>query len=215
MSERGDHVADELVGFALGTLDGPGAAGVRAHLAACASCRRELEELAAAIDDVVGAAPEVEPPVGFESRALGRMAVPVGGVTPGGGRRRRRNVAAAAALLLFAAAGVALLTLGGDGARSRTAALVTEDGRSVGTVTVDDVGGRPAVVVAVVDAPEGAAYTCRVAMADGRVVAVGPWRPQRGTGAWVVPLEQSQPADVASVELVATGTGDTWSAATL
>jgi hypothetical protein len=61
--------------LALGIADGEQRAGALEHLAACAECRRELEELSAVVDDLIALAPRREPPAGFEGRVLERLSV--------------------------------------------------------------------------------------------------------------------------------------------
>jgi hypothetical protein len=41
-----------------------------AHLAGCAACRRELDDAAVAVDELLLLAPEQEPPAGFDARVL-------------------------------------------------------------------------------------------------------------------------------------------------
>ena len=59
------EAAAELV---LGTLDGERRAATAAHLATCAACRSEVEDLTRVTDALWLVAPEAEPPAGFESR---------------------------------------------------------------------------------------------------------------------------------------------------
>ena len=75
---------------------------------------------------------------------------------------------------------------------------------------VSDVDGDRVMVVAIVEAPPGVSYTCRLRLADGSVVDSHPWQP--GAGAWIVPLPGA--ADVTDVDLVVTGTDHVWSSAT-
>nr|MDQ3641745.1 hypothetical protein [Actinomycetota bacterium] len=78
-----EDVAAEL---ALGTVAGAERAAALDHLAGCASCRNLVDQLARAADSLLLLAPEAEPPPGFESRVLSRIA-PV--ARPRRGRRRR------------------------------------------------------------------------------------------------------------------------------
>jgi hypothetical protein len=87
MVERRDcaDLADVLAEVATGAASGPDRARVLAHLSGCDACRRELEELTAVADEVLLAAPEHEPPAGFESAVLARIGVLAAGA---GGERR-------------------------------------------------------------------------------------------------------------------------------
>jgi hypothetical protein len=69
------HYVAELSDLAMGVLDGRERAVVLDHVASCASCAAELEQLTAVADSLVHLAAEVEPPAGFESRVLERLQV--------------------------------------------------------------------------------------------------------------------------------------------
>ena len=85
MRERGcEAYADELAELALGVLTGRERARVLSHVESCPRCAEELEQLSRAADTVVQAAPEMEPPMGFEVRLFERMGV-------ADVRRRRRR----------------------------------------------------------------------------------------------------------------------------
>jgi hypothetical protein len=131
MTERPScaHLADTLAEVATGAASGPDRALVLNHLAGCADCRRELDELTRVADDILLVAPEHEPPAGFESAVLARIAAeprataearattePVGEQLPA---RRRRFLtplaqAAAAVLLALGAAGLVWQTTEAD-----------------------------------------------------------------------------------------------------
>jgi hypothetical protein len=68
--EHTRHIAAEL---ALGIADGADRARAIEHIADCAECRRELEELSMVADELLTLAPAHEPPPGFESRVLSRL----------------------------------------------------------------------------------------------------------------------------------------------
>jgi len=68
---------DMLPDLALGTLSGDDRARVLDHLGTCAACATEAAELTHVIDEVVAhLAPRADPPAGFESRVLARIAAP-------------------------------------------------------------------------------------------------------------------------------------------
>ena len=114
------EVVEEL---ALGGVDDPRRARLHAHAAACPACQARLDELALLVDQLLSAAPELEPPAGFEGRVLDHLAIAAAGApaprnagtasapasgpaTTGRARRWRRP-------LLVAAAAVALVALAG------------------------------------------------------------------------------------------------------
>lgn len=103
--------ADELAELALGVLTGRERARVLVHAESCPHCRGDLEVLSRVADSVVLAAPEVEPPMGFEVRLFEQMGL-AGTASPHrrfGHSRRVAAAAIAAAVVLGAlGAGVAL-----------------------------------------------------------------------------------------------------------
>ena len=83
--DRGcEAYANELAELALGVLTGRDRARVLSHVESCQRCADELELLSRVADTVVQAAPEMDPPLGFEVRLFERM-----GVTDVRSRRRR------------------------------------------------------------------------------------------------------------------------------
>jgi hypothetical protein len=163
---------------ALDALDGARRAELLEHVEGCVACRAELRALVAVADTVLALAPAAEPPPGFESRVLDRIAAD----RPAARRSRRWWLAPVAA----AAAGVAVLAgvaLGHDGHRAdgvAAARLLGADGTAVGQVLVSD---EPDRMVCVLDgAPAGARYavsiTARGRVTDlGTFTAAGPGRP--------------------------------------
>ncbi|MHB1487585.1 MAG: hypothetical protein ACYCS7_12590 [Acidimicrobiales bacterium] len=78
-----DGLADVASEMALGILTGPQRAQALSHVEECSACRGLVGELTRAADAVIGQAPESEPPVGFETRVLARIAdADKGRVTP-------------------------------------------------------------------------------------------------------------------------------------
>ena len=196
--ERGcaEH-ADELAELALGVLTGRERARVLAHVESCPRCSAELEVLSRAADSVVLAAPEVEPPMGFEVRLFEGMGV-ADGVSP---RRRFWHsrwvpaavAAAAAAMLVALGAGLALTssprtpsTSHTGSLPSRTSAPLREDGRTVGHVTID--AGRPWMSMTLADSSAHGVVQCVVVTDDGVVHHVGTFVARAGYGAWIAPL---------------------------
>ena len=85
--------------LAIGIASGEDRARALQHLAHCADCRRELEQMSEVADELLLLAPDREPPIGFETRVVGRLS--------GAKRKGWRSVAlaAAAAVVLAALAG--------------------------------------------------------------------------------------------------------------
>ena len=84
--ERGcEAYEDNWPELALGVLTGRERSQVLAHVESCPRCAEDLEVLSRTADTVLQAAPDMEPPLGFEVRLFDRM-----GVTDAAPRRRRR-----------------------------------------------------------------------------------------------------------------------------
>jgi anti-sigma factor RsiW len=159
------EAAAELV---LGTLDGSRRGAVVAHLASCAGCRAEVEELTRVTDALWLAVPEAEPPAGFETRVLRRTA-----------RRPWRRVLLAAAAVLLLLAGVVVGSVGASRPASAASGPMVDQGRArVGTAVV----GRSYVYVAVDSWGESGDYVVEVVRRDGTHVAVAPIRVDGGRG---------------------------------
>lgn len=178
---------------ALELLDGALRAEVLDHVDGCAPCRTELAALAATADLLLVAVPPVEPPPGFESRTLARLARAGGAPAT---RRRWLVPAVAAAVAALAGLGVGLAV--GDDDRPGevlVAPLVGAEGASVGQVLVTD---EPDRMVCVLDgAPEGVRYEVAVTAGGrdvdlGSVTSTGPGEP------WAIDL----PVDGADVRRV-------------
>lgn len=88
--------------LATGIASGEERARALQHLAHCADCRRELEQMSEVADELLLLAPDREPPIGFETRVVTQL----------GGKRTRRwrgvALAAAAALVVGGVAGGAV-----------------------------------------------------------------------------------------------------------
>lgn len=74
MTRRASHVDDELTAFLDGALDPERRAAVEGHLAACAGCRAERDELARTLATLSALPPPPPPPPGFEQRFYARLA---------------------------------------------------------------------------------------------------------------------------------------------
>ena len=149
---NGTHCAETrgvLPELALGIADGEQRALALEHVAGCAHCRRELEELASVTDELVALAPRREPPAGFEDRVLKRLKVRRAPKRPA--RRRLRYLSFAAAVLAAAAVTAVVLNRsysadrqlasqyraalqGANGKYFQSARLRTADGKQAGIV---------------------------------------------------------------------------------
>src|SRR5690348_5555530 len=69
-----EQTRDLAAELALGIADGEDRAQALRHIAECAECRRAVEEYTAVTDELLTLAPAQQPPPGFESRVLDRLA---------------------------------------------------------------------------------------------------------------------------------------------
>lgn len=161
-----EHVDD----LALGAAEEPLRSRLLAHAASCPTCRAALDELGAVADGLLLAAPEVEPPPGFESRVLARIAPPAEHAP----RHRWLAVAAAAVLLIGSIAAIVALR-SDDGDAPISAAIVGKDATEVGAVQL--VAAPQPHVLVVIERPQPVPGTrhCELQQADGTWVEVGTW----------------------------------------
>ena len=186
------EVRDLIPELAMGVASGEMRARGLAHLAGCAACRRELEDVAGTADALLLLVPEREPPTGFDACVLAAL-------DPRPIRHRIRTglLAAAAAVLVAALAGGLTWWRGAedrdvaeqygsvlsiaDGNYLRAADLEI-DGAGAGNVFAYD--GRPSwLFVTVEDAPPGT-YHVRLVGTDGRSRWIGTCTVRGGTGSW-------------------------------
>lgn len=171
-------LAESLAEVATGAASGPDRARVLDHLAECDDCRHELEQLTRVADEVLLLAPQHEPPAGFESAVLDRIAA---ADKPASRPRRRwvRNLVLAAAALVIGLAGAGIVwtstsderelaanyseTLDvANGQYFSAAPIVDSGGTQVGHVFLYQ--GEPSWVFAVLgDAPAPGVYDVQVA----------------------------------------------------
>ena len=209
--------SDDLAELALGALTGRDRARALAHVDDCPRCAEELEQLSRVADAVLQTAPEVEPPVGFESRLFERM-----GVAESAPRRRLRSlpslgshrprqwvVAAVAAAAAFAALGFGLSTAtappatqanGAHGSQNVVSGNFVQDGHTVGHVVLAG-GARPWMSMMLEDSSAQGVVNCVVVTHDGVTHEVGSFVAHAGYGAWVAPLHLD-PKNVWKAEVV-------------
>jgi len=159
-----EQVRDLAAELALGSTTGEERAHALVHLSECSECRALVEELSRTADSMLLLAPQHEPPIGFETRALARFT----------NRRRRVSwrwvaVAALFAVLCSAATGAFVAQRGRvdhrlaaaykriiaqiGGHSLRAAELRSLTGTAVGKVYAYD--GKPSLVFLVLNDREG------------------------------------------------------------
>ena len=213
-----EHTRELAAELALGIADGADRARALRHLSECADCRSAVEQLSVVTDELLTLAPEREPPPGFESRVLARLAPRAEPARPW--RRRLAPIAAAAAAAALAA-GIVLGMTSDDRrlAAQYRATLATANGSSFEAARLRDGAqaragivyayrGRPSwIYVGVYPGRRSTAYRVDLVMASGRRVELPGFRldPATGSGGRAVPVDVGE---LAAVRLVATTGGD-------
>jgi hypothetical protein len=186
----------ELSDLALGVLDGRERAIVLDHVASCARCTAELEELTAVADSLVHLATEVEPPVGFEARVFDRLQVRPS--IPDIHRSWHRSLLVSAAAALVALAfGIGWVVHSSTGSPVQTAdstppsyvaqAALVSGGRSQGNVAVYS-GSPPWLFMTVSSSTWSGTVRCTISSTDGATRTIGSFTVVAGLGSWGAPL---------------------------
>jgi hypothetical protein len=205
MSERSGRCPDDhrLVELALGHLTGRDRADVLAHLLGCRSCRERTDRLIDVAEHLLLAAPEAEPPAGFESAVLDRLRLD----NPSPRRRRHLRILAGAAALVVAAM-VGSLVVPREPSEVVEAQMITPAGREVGAAWRYD--SDPSWVFLSVpgweawenDTEPSPDYQLRAELDDGSSVVLGEitFRNDRGTWATTTSLDPRRIRSVAVVD---------------
>ena len=133
-----DHATD----LALDQVPEPDRSGLLDHAHGCSRCATLLNDLAVASDRLLLLAPEAEPPVGFEGRAVARMQAPSVRTS----RRWFAALVSAAAAVVLVVVGV-LLTSGSGPDGVRRAAVYDDDREAIGTLELASVADSHRLVL--------------------------------------------------------------------
>ena len=203
-----EHIEDRAAELALGIVDEPERTELLAHAEVCDHCRRLIDELSGTADQVLLVAPEIEPPPGFEGRALTTMGVGPEHVAARPNRRLAVVAAVAAAVVALVGGVVVEHNVGqtptasesspGAASVGSSGALRSESGDTVGRAVVVD-GAEPVLVMSLDVARVGERYDCVLVLPDGTRRQIGTWAPRGPNHTWSVPL---QPSDTAATRLV-------------
>lgn len=209
------QVRELLPELAAGVADGDARALALAHLARCADCRRELDDITAVLDGLVLLAPEHEPSPGFESSVLGAL-VPA---RARGRTLRSVALAAAAAVLVAALAGGLVWWQTADDrqlARQYRNTLAVADGRylaaaDISTVVQPSAGhafayeGTPSWVFITLDsAPASGTYQVQLITTDDRTIDIGWCEVSSGEGSWGTTIDVPI-HDISRIQLLRSG----------
>lgn len=216
-----DRYQLELVEYTLGVLDGRARALLLTHVEACEECADELGELNRTADALLHVSAGADPPIGFESRVMERIATS----RPTTLRHRPRS-----RTLVSWAAAVAVLAFGLGWAVNHVTASPVPSATSAGTIEQRSLAhlghtvglvyaytGNPSWMFVTVNAPGAPAVVrCVVVTKGGRTSFVGSFNLVNGHGAWGTPLPVRF-ASVKGVELttpngvvIASLTGAVW-----
>jgi hypothetical protein len=182
-----DQHADDL---ALGRVDEPQRSQLLVHASTCPHCQSLLEGLGTVVDRLLLVAPHVEPPAGFESRALARIvATPV----PGRARFRVPLWAAAIVALSVGTTGFAvahLLDQRSTPVVAPSAVILTPGNVDLGAVQLL-ADPAPHILVAIrAPRPEPGLRNCELQRPDGTWVHVGSWQvADIASGVWATGID--------------------------
>jgi hypothetical protein len=195
---------DTAAELALGVLIGRERAAAVAHLDKCEACREDVRQLMTVGEQLPELLPPAEPPAGFETRVLERLAMPDGQAQPRQiprsehsprrpGRIRRALAATVMGLAVIAAGlGGWRIIVGTSPSTNPAEAPLTS--ASLLSATHSRVGniflysGTPRWLYMHVDLGTGnESVTCQVVGADGQATVIGSFRLTDGYGAWGSP----------------------------
>jgi hypothetical protein len=216
-----DQLRELAPELALGIADGEQRADALRHLDGCAECRREIERLSGITDELLMLAPRSEPPPGFESRVLARVAPPKR--SSGRESRPRRALRVAVPALVGAALAVAVLgfafrgdielahnyqaTLDEGGGKELKAARLYQPGNLEAGVAFGYDGSPSWVLVTVDRSKRNEPYTAELVTRSGRRVPLPGFGLDPSTGSWggAIPVGLDQ---VSEVRLIGRHPGD-------
>lgn len=180
-----EHFDEHSDALALGQVDEPLRSQLLAHAADCPRCHSLLDGLATVVDRLLLVSPQVEPPAGFEGRALARIGVAASSRRRAGPSRRLLASAVAVAVAVALVAGV--VRLGDDQRGTDDAPIVAATGAVVGAVRLV-AEPEPHVLVTVASPrPDPGVRHCELLRPDGTWAEVGTWEvADLAAGVWAV-----------------------------
>jgi hypothetical protein len=208
----------QVVDLAVGELTGRARSDALTHLLGCRTCREQVEGLTRVSEDLLLAAPEAEPPVGFESAVLEWLTPEVSS-----GHRRFRAatvvIGAVAAILALAVAGIvgALVTSPGSSDLAE-AAMITPSGVEVGSAWHYDNESSwvfvsvPSWEIGYADPRSAPNYRLQMELDDGSTVTSAAFNLDSESGSWGTSIDVD-PGQLRSVAII-DETGRIWCSAT-
>jgi anti-sigma-K factor RskA len=212
--ENHNQLRAQLPELAVGVLDGRDRSLLLDHVGECASCTAELEDLTTAADSLVQLAPEVDPPVGFESRIFDQIRATPTPITSRSTLWHKRPLQIAAVVVVLALAfgiGWAVHPTPSTVPRTNAVSAINDDhvdqaslvseGQSYGKVSL--YAGSPGWLFMTVSSADWSGKVwCTVTSKDGTTKRIGSFDLVNGQGAWGVPLATGAES-VASAQVVA------------
>jgi hypothetical protein len=183
---------EDLATAALGIASGRRREEVLEHVELCSSCAAELEQLSFVADTMLEFAPEIEPPLGFESRLARRLRADAQSRRPIYRRRSAVLALAAAVVVLGIGWGIAASNHNGVApAQSSTSrpieASLSSHGRVVGDIILS-AGTTPWMIMTIDNGWWSGSATCEAVLAGGKVETIGTFSLTGGYGTWGAPL---------------------------
>jgi hypothetical protein len=180
------QVRDLAPELALGILGGAERAEVVLHVNGCARCQATVSELTEVADTLPQLVPEMEPPLGFESRVLRRLGE--------GERRTRRRWIAAVAAVAAAVAIVTITTVRVIESNDATSATAPRAAAPVAVTMQGGTSGLPSgwayvsgghgIAMSVDYGLPSGSYTVRAVPAGGTGSNLGTMQVVAGRGSW-------------------------------
>jgi hypothetical protein len=213
MGSTCEEIGQIAAEVALGVASGDERARALAHTASCSECRTLLAEYAALGDELLLAAPEREPPAGFETRVVDRLrARRRGGVFAWLGLRRPLRVALAGMAVAAVTSAVLLValrderrdasryrdTLAAVGGEYFDSAGLREPGGELAGKVVAYQGSPSWLLVSVAPSYRSGSYRCELVTRSGRRVLLRRFQLDEASGTWgqAIPVSLRDLAEV-------------------
>jgi hypothetical protein len=198
--------SDDLATVALGIASARRREEVLEHAEQCPACSAELAQLSLVADSLLELAPEVEPPLGFESRLARRLESKE--AVRSAPRRRLRVLALAALIVVVLGVGLGVVVSRHPAPAPIQSALahpaeasLTSHGQVVGNVILSD-GKTPWMIMTIEKDWWSGRVTCEAVLAGGKVETIGTFSLTGGYGTWGAPLT-APIGDVRGARLIA------------
>ena len=186
-----DQFDEQAEDLALGHIDEPQRSRLLAHASACPQCQSLLEGLGTVADRLLLLAPQLEPPAGFESRALARVDTTT---TSDTARFRMPLWAAAAVALIVGTLGFTVAHLADERSTTAapTAAILTPAGVDLGSVQLLAAPTPHVLVTIAAPRPDPGVRNCELQRRDGTWVHVGSWNlADIAAGVWATGIDNA------------------------